>query len=485
MSEKKCCHGPGYATPLDAMKNGQREKLLYTVTVQPNINEPHGDYLSTVDVDPDSPTFCQIIHRTFTNRIGNELHHSGWNTCSSCYHTEETNTDLVPKRDKLILPALNSDFIYVLDVVTDPRKPEIFKVIDGSVLKSHNVTAPHTAHCLANGNIMISTMGDAEGNAKGDFVLFDANFNCLGTWIKGENKPYCGYDFWYQPYFDVMVSSEWGAPKKFKRGWSDDDLTDLTQYGCRINFFKWSTHTLYQTIDLGMEGVTPLEIRFMHNPKRAEGFVGCALNANVYYFKKKSNSDEFDCRKVIDVPSKLVQVGNGRPREMGGLISDILLSLDDRFLYINLWRHGDLRQYDITDPENPKLTGQVFLGGSICNDLTNVKVIEDLELKERPDPCYIKGRRLEGGPQMMQLSLDGKRLYVSSSLYSPWDKMFYPKMVEKGGHICLIDVDIVNGGMKLNENFLVDFGEEPYGATLPHEMRYPGGDCTSDIWLAD
>lgn len=130
-----------------------------------------------------------------------------------------------------------------------------------------------------------------------------------------------------------------------------------------------------------MEGVTPLEIRFMHNPKRAEGFVGCALNANVYYFKKKSNSDEFDCRKVIDVPSKLVQVGNGRPRKMGGLISDILLSLDDRFLYINLWRHGDLRQYDITDPENPKLTGQVFLGGSLCSDLTDVKVVEDLELK--------------------------------------------------------------------------------------------------------
>lgn len=57
-------------------------------------------------------------------------------------------------------------------------------------------------------------------------------------------------------------------------------------------------------------------------------------------------------------------------------------------------------------------------------------------------------------------------------------------MVEKGGHICLIEIDVVNGGMKLNENFLVDFGKEPYGPSLPHEMRYPGGDCTSDIWLA-
>lgn len=51
--------------------------------------------------------------------------------------------------------------------------------------------------------------------------------------------------------------------------------------------------------------------------------------------------------------------------------------------------------------------------------------------------------------------------------------------------MCLIDIDVVNGGMKLNEDFLVDFGKEPYGPSLPHEMRYPGGDCTSDIWLAN
>lgn len=52
--------GPGYATPLDAYNNGPSEKLLYVVTVQPNLTEPHGDYLSTVDVDPDSATYCEV-----------------------------------------------------------------------------------------------------------------------------------------------------------------------------------------------------------------------------------------------------------------------------------------------------------------------------------------------------------------------------------------------------------------------------------------
>ncbi len=46
-----------------------------------------------------------------------------------------------------------------------------------------------------------------------------------------------------------------------------------------------------------------------------------------------------------------------------------------------------------------------------------------------------------------------------------------------------IDVDSRKGGLSLNENFLVDFGKEPDGPVLAHELRYPGGDCTSDIWL--
>ena len=40
----------------------------------------------------------------------------------------------------------------------------------------------------------------------------------------------------------------------------------------------------------------------------------------------------------------------------------------------------------------------------------------------------VKGKAMPGGPQMLQLSLDGKRLYVSTSLYSKWDKQFYPDM---------------------------------------------------------
>ena len=46
-----------------------------------------------------------------------------------------------------------------------------------------------------------------------------------------------------------------------------------------------------------------------------------------------------------------------------------------------------------------------------------------------------------------------------------------------------VDADIENGGLKLNQDFLINFADEPEGPSLAHEMRYPGGDCTSDIWL--
>ena len=44
-------------------------------------------------------------------------------------------------------------------------------------------------------------------------------------------------------------------------------------------------------------------------------------------------------------------------------------------------------------------------------------------------PAFPKGKRVAGGPQMIQLSLDGTRLYVTTSLYSAWDKQFYPDLI--------------------------------------------------------
>ena len=94
----------------------------------------------------------------------------------------------------------------------------------------------------------------------------------------------------------------------------------------------------------------------------------------------------------------------------------------------------------------------------------------------------LRGKKLIGGPQMLQLSLDGRRLYVTNSLFSSWDNQFYPQIGKQGSYLMQIDCDTATGGMKLNERFFIDFGKEPDGAVRAHEMRFPAGDATSDIW---
>lgn len=448
-----CCTGPGYASPQEAIK-APREKVIYTICLYTGTGIEKPDYVATIDVDEQSPTYGQVIHRTETEVIGDELHHMGWNACSSCHG------DASAERRYLIVPAVRTTNFYIIDTATDPRAPRIAKVIDGEEIKRKaNLSAPHTVHCLGN-DIIVSMLGDADGNGPGGFLHLDKDFNIVGRWEKDLGAMKYNYDFWYQPRHNMMISSEWGAPNTFMPGFDLDDVAK-GKYGQQVHFWNFRERTVEKTIDLGNEGLLPLEVRFHHNPDSSHGFVGAALSSNIFHYWKDGNG-EIKIEKIIDVPS--VDVASF-PVPMPSLVTDILVSMDDRYLYFSNWLHGDLRQYDISDPSNPKLTGQVWIGGL---------------LGKAPE---VNGRAVDGGPQMIQLSLDGRRLYVTTSLFSTWDNQFYPTMKQDGGVMLIVDCDVENGGMKIRDDFLIDFGKEPNGPARAHESRYPGGDCSSDIWI--
>ena len=64
-------------------------------------------------------------------------------------------------------------------------------------------------------------------------------------------------------------------------------LYDCTgNYGRFLNVWDWTEKQLTQRIDLGDEGLIPLELRFLHNPDAAEGYVACALSSTVFRFYK-------------------------------------------------------------------------------------------------------------------------------------------------------------------------------------------------------
>jgi selenium-binding protein 1 len=138
-------------------------------------------------------------------------------------------------------------------------------------------------------------------------------------------------------------------------------------------------------------------------------------------------------------------------------VSDINLSLDDRFLYVSCWGTGELRQYDVSDPFNPRFIGSVKIGG----------IVRRTAHPSAPD------KPLNGGPQMVEVSRDGRRVYVTNSLYTPWDAQFYPDGIK--GWMAKIEVG-ANGGVEFDERFLVEFEE----GMRPHQVRLEGGDASSD-----
>ena len=450
---RSCAHETGegrtFATPEEATKS-PAEKLAYVTCVYAGTGVKEPDYLATIDLDPASKTYSQVIHRLSMPKVGDELHHFGWNACASCHGTRA--------RRYLIVPGLVSGRIHVVDTA-NPQQPKLNKVIEPSeVVRKTKLTAPHTVHCLADGQIMISMLGDETFSGPGGFLLLDDKFEIAGRWEAGTAGMNYNYDFWYQPRHNVMVSSEWAAPTTTRPGFKLDDVK-AGKYGHHLHFWDWSKRAIAKSIDLGEKGIIPLEVRFHHNPDSSHGYVGAALSSVMWHYFQ--DSGEWKAEKVIEVEGKELK---GWDFPVPGLISDLVVSMDDRWLYFSNWLHGDVRQYDIRDPARPKLTGQAWVGGLFGKA-----------------PQY-RGTPARGGPQMLQLSLDGKRVYVTDSLFSSWDNQFYPSIAERGSLMLQLDADTEKGGLKLNERFLVDFGKEPGGPSRAHEMRFPGGDSTSDVW---
>jgi selenium-binding protein 1 len=438
-----------YASPEEAMKS-PRETLAYTVGVYAGTPVEKPDYLATIDLDPTSKTYSQVIHRLPMPNVGDELHHYGWNACGSCHGERE--------RRYLILPGLVSSRIHIVDM-QDPREPVLHKVIEpAEIIGKTKLTAPHTVHCLADGHIMISMLGNEKLAGPGGFLLLDDKFEIVGHWEKDLVGMNYNYDFWYQPRHNVMLSSEWAAPSTTRPGFKLDDVK-AGKYGHHIHVWDWKERKIAKSIDLGDKGLIPLEIRFHHDPDSTHGFVGAALSSEMWHVHK--DGDQWQAKPIIEVESKEV---DGWPFPVPGLITDLVLSMDDRWLYFANWLHGDIRQYDVSDPAKPKLAAQIWLGGL---------------LGKSPE---VRGKKLVGGPQMLQLSLDGKRLYVTSSLFSSWDNQFYPDIAKSGSYFLQVECDTQKGGLKLNDKFHIDFGKEPEGPSRAHEIRFPGGDCTSDIW---
>jgi selenium-binding protein 1 len=443
------------------------EKLAYVAALNANGGKHH-DALTVVDVDHESKQYGHIVGKVDMPNAGDELHHFGWNACSSalCPYAPHPHVE----RRYLIVPGLRSSRIHVLDTKPHPKNPKIVKVIEPeSVHNRTGYSRPHTVHCGPDG-IYLSALGSPSGDGPGGiFALDHDTFEPLGRWEVERGPQQFSYDFAWHLGYDIAVTSEWGTPNMVENG-VNPELLLAGKYGHHLHFWDLRKRRHLQSLDLGPEQQMVLELRPAHDPTKPYGFVGVVvslkdLSSSIWLWHKANGSSngKFEIKKVAEIPAEPSDPATLPPLLQGfkavpPLLTDINLSVDDRFLYASCWGTGEMRQYDVSDPFNPKLVGSVQIGG----------IVRHASHPAKPDVP------LNGGPQMVELSRDGRRVFFTNSLYGSWDRQFYPEGIR--GWMVKLDV-APNGGIQFDPKIFVEFGD-----LRPHQVRLQGGDASSDFY---
>ncbi len=434
------------------------ETLAYVATLN---TDSSPDAIGVLDLEAGSDSYGQIVGRFDMPKTGDELHHFGWNACSSALCPWAPHPHV--ERRYLLVPGLRSSRIHVIDVKDDPRAPKLVKVVEAEeIARKAGYSRPHTVHCGPDG-IYLSALGNPEGGGPGGIFLLDhEDFSVKGAWEADRGPQELAYDFWWHLNQGTVVTSEWGTPDMVEDGLVGELLLG-NRYGHRLHVWDLDQRRHVQEIDLGAENQMVLELRPAHDPTKGYGFVGVVtstadLTASVWLWSR-ADDGTVSAEKVITIPPEpadadllpeLLKPFGAVP----ALITDISLSVDDRSLLVSCWGTGELKRFDVSDPRAPRETGSVRLGGIV---------------ERAPHPA---AGPLSGGPQMVEVSRDGRRVYLTNSLYAAWDAQFYPNGID--GWLVKLDAG-EDGSLTLDPDLYVEFHGE-----RPHQVRLQGGDASSD-----
>ena len=452
-----------YATPGEAAA-APAEELAYVATLNTGTNgDSAPDALTVLDLEQGSDTYGQLVGRVDMPNVGDELHHFGWNACSTALCPWAPHPHV--ERRYLLVPGLRSSRIHVIDTKADPRRPEIVKVIEAEEIeRKTGYSRPHTIHCGPDG-IYVSALGAPDGDGPGGIFLLDHDdFSVKGPWENDRGPQELAYDFWWHINYGTLISSEWGTPNMVEDGINPELLLG-GKYGHHLHVWDIESRSHRQSIDLGADQQMVLELRPAHDPRKAYGFVGVVvstadLSASVFLWERAEDGT-VSARKVISIPAEPAEEDQLPPalKPFGAvppLITDIDLTVDDKDLVVSCWGTGELKRFDVSDPANPRETGSVRLGGIV----------------ERA--AHPAAGAVNGGPQMVEVSRDGRRVFLTNSLYASWDAQFYPEGID--GWLTKLDAP-EGGGLSLDPDVFVEFSGE-----RPHQVRLQGGDASSDSY---
>jgi methanethiol oxidase len=323
------------------------------------------DKLVTIDVEPGSKTFGQVIHKISVSGRG-EAHHMGF-------------TD---DRKHLWAGRLDDNKIFVFDVGTDPAAPKLINTIDNFEKKTGFV-GPHTFYAMP-GRMIVQGLSNAKDHGgRTGFVVY----NNRGEVVSKHDMPVgdkkigggdgYGYDIGINPQKNAMLTSSFTGWTNYMMDFGKmlQDPNAMKNFGNTM--VMWDLKSMKPTKVFDVPGA-PLEIRWALHGQNNWAITATALTAKLWLVKQDKDG-QWQAKDVgaIGDPSKVP------------LPVDISITADGKGLWVNTFMDGKTRYFDISNPEAPKQTYEKVVGKQA---------------------------------NMVSQSWDGKRVYITSSLLGNWDK---------------------------------------------------------------
>jgi selenium-binding protein 1 len=299
--------------------------------------------------------------------------------------------------------SLFSSKIFVVNVADDPARPKLVKVLD-DVPAQAGLTGPHSPYALP-GRMMVSFLAGKDGGLPAGLAEFTNDGKYVRTLPMPQDAPY-GYDVAIKPDLNRMVTSSFTPLRNYKKPFAQMDPKD---FGKELLVWDYRERKVLQKLTTG---AAPLECRWSRAEKGNHGFTNCALDDSIWVWEGRPDGT-YEARKLCDT---------------GKLPADLRQSPDDRFLYVSCFGSNEIQQWDVSDLKNPKLTSTVSPGVQ---------------------------------PNMMHVTGDGKRMYVTNSLLSTLDRSenFWVRLAHVGPD-----------GVKMDPFFNVDLTKCTVGKKV-HKWR--------------
>jgi selenium-binding protein 1 len=299
--------------------------------------------------------------------------------------------------------TLFSGRVFLIDVAGDPARPKLVKVMENAG-GAAELGAPHTAYALP-GRMLISFLGSSKGGLPAGLAEFTNDGKFIRKLALPNDSPY-GYDVAIRPDLNRMVTSGFTYFDNYKKPLAQ---MDFKQFGDELLIWDFRQRKVISRLKTG---AAPLECRWSLKEGNNHGFTNCALDNSLWVWEGRQDGS-YSARKLCDV---------------GKLPADLRQSPDDRYLFVSCFGSDEIQQWDVSDLKNPKLHSTLRPGVQ---------------------------------PNMMHVTGDGRRMYITNSLLSTMDRSndFWVKRA-------LITAD----GLKLDEDFTVDLTKFKTGPARGHDM---------------